>query len=412
VELPPSLVPVPTPVALVPSGTPRATVEPTETARAERPEALPDLDDVILPDAPVAVFHQRENEDLLRRAWSPVADEISPLEPRVVVPGAFEGYGRQTATVAVASPDDRLIAIRGLGSFGGDIGDRVRLLTQDGRELWSTDDADGFPVSPIWSPDGRRLVLPGPEGAWHILQIDGETVSEVPLAESWLPERPAGSPRPQVASRAGLEPIGFSVDARSLYTVERRTGGIETRPAARFGLDDGSYEPIHQVPNEGADALSPTGRLGYDSDPLTGRRYASPGLMLSTGPTDIRVSEANGEAAFTIKLDAVMGLAWAGDGRLLALEVDQVPEPSQLRLVPIDEDGVAGEPLLESGPISWATLVGVRDGHALVALATSGWDGEAILVMVRLEDGATATLPISLWLFSELEVGGWLNAAR
>jgi hypothetical protein len=132
-----------------------------------------------------------------------------------------------------------------------------------------------------------------------------------------------------------------------------------------------------------------------------------PGLALSTGPTDVRVFEADGREAFVVRLDVVVGLAWAGDGRLLALETDTFPEPSRVRLLPIGPDGTPGEPLGETGALSWASLAGVRDGHALLAFSAGPPDDRVLAVVLRLADGDTATLSLDPELAAELQFGGW-----
>jgi hypothetical protein len=151
----------------------------------------------------------------------------------------------------------------------------------------------------------------------------------------------------------------------------------------------------------------PLGRLGYDADPLTGRRALAPSAALSAGPTDVRVVEADGSEAFTVRLDVVVGLAWAGDGRLLALEMDLIPGPSRMRLLPIDASGRIGEPLIEGGHLTWASLAGARDGFALLGLAAGRSPAGVTVVVLRLSDGATATLPISPGRAAELYFAAW-----
>ncbi len=373
---------------------------PTRTSRPaalapERHERLPALSDVPLAGAPAVIFQQRTGDDLRQLAWSPDGGDLEPL---AVTPGAYAGIAEGDPALAVPAPSGELVVVRGIRASGGDDGDVVRLMTVTGRELWARHDAAGVPVAPIWAPDASRVLVAGSRGTWRILR---------PAADGTVAELAVDTAAAGTASEGYLVPVAFSGDGAWIYAARADVRRPGYRPAARISTADGRLELADHFPVDGPGAPVPDGRLGLDADPATGRRFMGPGLALSTGPTDVRVFEADGREAFVVRLDVVVGLAWAGDGRLLALETDTFPEPSRVRLLPIGPDGTPGEPLGETGALSWASLAGVRDGHALLAFSAGPPDDRVLAVVLRLADGDTATLSLDPELAAELQFGGW-----
>jgi hypothetical protein len=377
------------------SGAPAAVSSPRPTPRGPV-ERLPLVPDLRLADAPTVVFHHRHGPDLERLTWS--AGGSDGMRPLPHLTGVLEGIDDDEGFTAVASPDGTRLAIRGLGSFQGRDDDVVRIVTSDGEVLWSGNDAAGLPVAPIWSPDSRRVLVPGPGTEWRILTLGVEGVTELTI-------EPEADGREE--DDAFQAPLAFSGDGRWLYATVTNYREPGYWPAARYSTSDGRTTPLDAFPTDGQDAPSALGRLGFELDPLTGRRAVGPPLGPTVGPTHVRVFKADGTQAFGVRLDTIVGLAWAGDGRLLALETDSFPGPSRFRLLPIDAAGETGATLLDGGPLSWASLVGAYDGHVLLAFSAGRASNGVLVVLLRLRDGATATLPIEPELAAELHFGSW-----
>jgi hypothetical protein len=361
---------------------------------------LPELPNDDLPLAPRVVFLRRDGDDLERWAWQAGAPLAMEDGGRFV--GAYAGYGDAEPIVATFSPTGRVAVVRELTSIS-DPGstDRVRVVGDDGSVLLSRDDVRGWPFAPVWSLSGYRGVVAGPAGTWLLLEVAGRRLvaqREVAQVPQRVDPAPAGQRPIQV-------PVGFAANGEWMYvgSVNPLVGAAPIA-VARISTADGTTEAIGAFPDAGPDALEVAPGALY-TDPVSGRRI-DPFLPYANQPTDLRVREPDGREAFTLHFEALVGAMWTGTGSLLVLEADRFPESSWTRLVEIDAAGRAGRPMIETGPLGYAELLGVQDGHALISY---GGPGQPELVLWRLADRATATLRLSERDAVGLQPAGWAS---
>ncbi len=381
------------------NGTPRPVAAETPAVSG----ILPELSDDDLALAPRVVFTRRDGDDLERWAWQAGAPLAMEDGGRFV--DAYAGYGDAEPILATFSPTGRVAVIRELTSVS-DPGstDRVRVVADDGSVLLSRDDVRGWPFAPVWSPSGYRGVIAGPAGTWLLLEVAGRRLvaqREVPQVPQRVDPAPDGQRGIQV-------PVGFAANGAWMYvgSVEPLVASVPAA-VARISTADGTAEAISAFPDGGPEALEAAPGAAPETDPVSGRRI-DPFLPYGGQPVDLRVREPDGREAFALHYEAIGGAMWTGTGGLLVLEGDRFPGPSWTRLVEIDAAGRAGPPLIETGPVGLAQLLGVRDGHALIAYAVGG-PGQAELVLWRLADGATATLRAAEPETQGLQLVGWAS---
>ncbi len=93
---------------------------------------------------------------------------------------------------------------------------------------------------------------------------------------------------------------------------------------------------------------------------------------------------------------APLGSAWGGDGGLYVLAADSPIYPERTWLRRYGSDGTAGPPLLETGPIAGAGLIGVRDGFAALGITVGRPEAAAQVVLVDVADSSrTTALPLA-----------------
>jgi Tol biopolymer transport system component len=217
-----------------------------------RGAALPILDDVasngVVGTAQLSIsrtgtlVYRRggESSELLTVAWLDGAGKTRPL---LAKPGAYAHPS--------LSPDGQRLALEVTEGSGADIWvydwqrDTMTRLTFDGRSRY-----------PIWSPDGRNIVLQTPGAGMSVTRSDG-----------------AGKPQPLTQSKNLQYPWSFTADGKRMafYEQDSKTGrDLWTVPMESdgAGLRAGKPELFLQTPADERDpALSPDGRwLAYASN--------------------------------------------------------------------------------------------------------------------------------------------------
>ena len=364
---------LPFPIASLSAASPRAT--------SSRREVLPALTNEAFAGAPNPVLVERQGDEARLHAWNP-GDELRVVR---TFPGAFTGESQ----FAFISPDAQSIVV---ASFGGgtDAVDDARLLTGDGRVAWQS---GGIATirGVVWSSDSRMLVVGGASGAWIVVTIGARGTAEeqriVVTDAHRASARPSSAPSPPPSGdSSSLVPVAFSADGRWIYGAPVSGSSGSLRPTVRVSVSKGSVEAISRASTGGPDRIGPgDGRGGLD--PVTGRAIRwGINASIPGGPPTVEVTEADGSLAYRVEVGVVLGANWEADGDLLILAADGYPFPTQLRLLQVAPDGAVGPTVLSTGSVAWGELIGVRDGFAVLALATRQPDDMTQLVVVNLAD--------------------------
>jgi hypothetical protein len=359
---------------------------------APRIEHVLDVPNRALDGAPGVRLVARDARDLRLLGWTPGSAVANVRTIRDAIDDPDE-----VVLPFLAPVGDRALLL-GLGP-PGPAGGPARVVDTAGRTLWSGSEiAEGG----VWSDDGRLVALAGAGRVWHLVTVDDtnpahEVVVDLP-AEVFLPNPvPIGSlTLPRLAPRTA--PIGFSEDGAWIY------GGIISPELGiligefRVAVDGSRVEPVRDFGVGRPDGLRPqSGTFGGQLvDPATGR-LANWRVNADTagGPRTLEVRNADSGFAFTVDVATPLAWAWGGDGSLYVLSSDSLLYPNHAELIRVDPDGVAGPPLLETGPLARAGLIGVRDGWAAVVLWAERPAVEIQIVLVDLADPARVTaLPL------------------
>jgi hypothetical protein len=378
----PSISGSPSPMASFSSGSPQAT--------SSRREVLPALANEAFAGAPNPVLVERQGDEARLHAWN-TGDQLRVVR---TFPGAFTGESQ----FAFVSPDAQSIVVASFGG-GADGADSARLLTGDGGVAW---ESGGITTirGVVWSSDSRKLVVGAASGAWIVVTIGARGTAEeqrIVITDARLaPTITSSVPSPPPSGdSSSLVPVAFSADGRWIYGAPVSGTSGSLRPTVRVSIPKGTVEAISRAPTSGPDRIGPgDGRGGLD--PVTGRAIRW-GLNASIpgGPPTVEVTEGDGSLAYRVEVGVVLGATWESDGELLILAADGYPFPTQLRLLQIAPDGAVGPTLLSTGSVAWGELIGVRDGFAVLALATRQPDDMTQLVVVNLADkkATGVTLP-------------------
>lgn len=363
----------------------------TSQPKPSRREVLPTLANDVLPGAPNPVLVERHDNDARLFAWNP-GGSFRRIR-------TFSGAFTAESQFAFVSPDAESIVVASFGSGGEEGADNARLLTGDGRVAWESDEVTTS-RGVVWSSDSRKLVVGGASGAWIVVTIDsGGTateqrivVTDAPLAQTPGSSAPGPSPLDPAYS---LVPVAFSANDRWIYGAPVSGTSGSLRPTVRVSIPRGTIEAISHAPTSGPDRIGPgDGRGGLD--PVTGRaiRWGA-NASIPGGPPTVEVTEADGSLAYRVDVGVVLGANWDADGDLLLLAADGYPFPIQVSLLEVAPDGAVGPAVLSTGSVAWGELIGVRDGFAILALATRQPDEMTQLVVVNLVDAKATgvTLP-------------------
>lgn len=362
-----------------PSASTRRSTEP-------RVERLLDIPDSALAGAPSLRLVERDGLDLRVLAWTAGAglDEVRTLHG--VLGEADEPL------FPILAPSGDSILLLSLDGRAGPAKETARIVDGSGSELWTGSDL-ALESGGVWSPDGRLIAIAGNGRRWHLVTVEqagraSDRIVELP-PEVFLPSpTPIGSLTiPRLTPRT--VPLGFSADARWIYGgVVSPELGIFTGEF-RVAVDGTVVEPVRDFGVGRPDGLLPVpgtvgGRL---VDPVAGR-IASWRLNSDTtgGPPTLEIRNADAGFAFVVDTATPLGSGWDADGSLYVLSADSLLYADSATLARIGPDGIAEPPLLATGPITSAGLLGIRDGFAAVAMWMSKPAWAAQIVLIDLAD--------------------------
>ena len=358
-----------------PSAAPRRSTD----ARIERLLNLPDR---ALDGGPTIDLVEQDGLDLRVLRWTPGAG-LAPIrtfrgavaEPNQPVVPVLAPAGERVALLVPENPPRPGVPVV-----------TARVVDTAGSLLW-TDDDIALESGALWAADGGLVAIAGIGRRWHLIEFAPggrvrDRVIELP-GEIFLPS-PISVPR--IAPRT--VPLGFSANGDWIYggIVEPELGLIgEFRVAA----DGGRVERVGDLGVGRRDGLVPVpGTVGGQIvDPVLGRianlRWS---LTANGGPPTLEVRNPDAGLAFSVDAGVPLGSGWDADGSLHVLSADTLLYTDSATLARIRPDGTAEAPILASGPITSAGLLGIRDGYAAVALWTTKPDSAAQIVLVDLAD--------------------------
>jgi hypothetical protein len=364
----------------------------TTTSRSSRPrvEELLDIPNRPLAGAPRLTLVKQDGLDLRVRDWVPGA-ELATVR---TVPGAVKAT--DPAVFPVLAPTGGRILLFTLGGSGravaGTASDGARLIDRAGLVLWTGDDL-AAQSGAVWSSDGRLVITAGNGRRWHLVSIGsggGATERLVRLpGDVFLPSpTPIGS-----ISISRLDPrtvpLGFSSNGRWAY------GGIVSPELGiligefRIALDGPKVERVLDLGVGRPDGLAPRpGTLGGRVvDPVSGR-IANSRVNADTtgGAPSLEVRNADASFAFDVGRAAPLGSAWGTDGGLYVLSADNFLFPARAAFERISPDGSAGPPIVATGPITSAGLIGVRNGYAAMVISVTRPSTAAQIILVDVAD--------------------------
>ncbi|HEU4674064.1 MAG TPA: hypothetical protein VFS32_14325 [Candidatus Limnocylindrales bacterium] len=406
-------VPVLPPASVVPSAT--STVRASELPAAA-PATLPVVASTPLRDAPLLTLWRRDGDEAQVLAWDPRAPDAPP---RIVeeVPGLLRGVPDDADVLLADSPSGRFTLLSELssGSNGDDV-ETIRVADRGGSVAWSTALRGAVLVAPAWTPGRDQLVIPAP-GAWLTASFGtGRIPSQASIpVPTFQREWSAGGPHPLVPKIAG-----FSADGETVYAAAIDSPfGLGIRPLLAIDLATRQATRISALPGRLADE---TGRGGPPDltlvDPETGHVVGLP----PPGGSAVRIFGTDGVTSKAlIRRPVVLGASWTSSGRLAVLSTT-----TRAAADPFASPGGAGGPntaatklelFAGSGaPVRTAfatdhaergTLVPAPDGYSL---ALFGSDQAVELVLVRLDDGATAAVTLPASDLDGVRFLGWRTA--
>lgn len=370
-----------------PSTAPRGSIG----ARIER---LLDVPDAALDGGPTLVLVEQAELDLGLLRWTPGAGLTRIRTFR----GALSEANEAVVPILAPTGDRLVLLVPGNLVPGNDApADAARIVDDSGAAIWSGDDI-ATESGAVWSADGAVVAIAGHARRWHLIALDGagrakDRVVELP-GEIFLPSPiPIGSISiPRLAPRT--VPLGFSADGAWIY------GGVISPELGfligefRVATDGRRVERVGDLAVGTADGLLPRpGTLGGRLvDPAAGR-IANWRVNQNTtgGPPMLEIRNRDAGFAFTVDAAIPLGSGWDADGSLYLLAADSVLYANQTTFARVNADGSVGNPILETGPLTSASLLGVRDGYAALALWATKPDVAAQLILLDLADPARIT---------------------
>jgi hypothetical protein len=380
------------------SGSDPGSLDPPEPIASEilRP-TLPDYPNLAIAGAPGIGLARPAGNDLELSAWWPGDDA---LEPVGLVRGVFTAGDpfrfvdmspnlRYGVTIGPASSVENVIV--------------ARLFGHDGI-LWTSltagPGAVGRDPGPylalpaiVWAPDNTAVAV-GAGPAWTVIRIDGTEVSAQGVRVGRSAD-PPGSPGPEGDRSGEIVPVAFSADSRWLYGASVDESVPTFKPAVRIDLaaPELMIEPIARFPAAGPEALAPTRFPGPGIDPSTGRHIE----LVGSEPGDVELALFDADGAPLPLPDGIAGrfvsTAWLGGGRLFAMREVVTDERWSLAIDwgTVERDGMMIPWQAVDGRLTRGSVIAGRSGFALFDLRAGA---EEMLVMMRVDDGATGTLHI------------------
>jgi hypothetical protein len=206
---------------------------------------------------------------------------------------------------------------------------------------------------------------------------------------------PSADPGPEGDRSGDIVPVAFSADGRWLYGASVDASVPAYRPAVRIDLaaPELTIEPIARYPAGGPEALAPTRFPGPGIDPSTGRHTE----LVGPGPGDVELALFDADGTPLPLPDGIAGrfvsTAWLGGGRLFAMREVLTDERWSLAIDwgTVERDGTRSPWQAVDGRLTRGSVIAGRSGFALFDLRAGA---EEMLVMMRVDDGATGTLRI------------------
>jgi hypothetical protein len=384
--------PARTPSQPVESATRRATARPATVAPTP---SLPALASQILPFPGLAAILRRDGDALELLGWRSGEDAFRELAR---ADDAFVGIGPGALVLAELSPDGRHVLLATFDPLDGAERQALRLVSiETGEVVWSTNERLPGPGGLLWSPDSRLAVFTPPGDRWLVLELDenGQVTRRI---VDGIPTRPGV----EGSDSEFVTPVGFSGNHRWLYAASIQAEIL--RPSFRMDTRRGQLEPIEAFPIRGRRRLVPVDVPYPAVDPASGRTMSLP---MSGG--GVRVTDADGRAAFILPVARLQGLGWTDDGDLLLFETTAGTDDASTQLVPVGRNGARGDPIFEVPAYPAAFLSTVRDGYAgLVFLSDPERTGFE-LVLVRLSDGATSVVHVEAQTLQTFVAFDWFD---
>jgi hypothetical protein len=362
-----------------------------------RVEALPDIARVALPGSPEVTLVERSGvglRDLRIRVWTP---DDARVRTTTTFAAALPTED-VSAILPLVAPDRRhaiLIIPSGRPAVSAD---SARLVGPRGPPLWSTDGVMAASGG-VWSSDSRTVVVAGQPRTWWIVRLargggtaTGQKVTLPPAI--FLPtQMPYGSLSPLILEPRTV-PLGFSADGSWIYggVISPETGILFGQ--FRVSSDGATVEALPDFRVGERDGLVPrSGTVGSRTvDPSSGRVVSARINGNTTGgPVVVQVRGPDAAHLFTVDAPVTIGVEWGEAGGLYALISDKQIFPDRVDLVRYDPDGHASDPLFTTGSLTSASLVGVRDGYAVIGLLATRPAFDARIVAVDLADPSRAT---------------------
>jgi hypothetical protein len=362
-----------------------------------RVEQLLTLPNAAVAGAPAVDIIERDGADLLLDRWTAGAG----LTVVRRVPGALTGL-TDDSTFPIPSPDGRRILVLAASSEAA-VTDRGRLVDDAGRVLWEGRGIVALSGA-VWSADGRTVVMAGRPRRWQIVTIDDRGQAHARIVrlppEAFFPAVvPTGMVSP-IAIEPRTIPLGFSDDERWIYgaIVSPELGTLIGQ--FRMNVEGTIVKPTLTLGVGSPSGLQPQpGTIGGRIVDATTGRIADWHINsdVSGGPPTIEVRNADAGSAFIVRHGTPLGSAWDDNGGLWVLSADSLIYPQATSLDRYDSSGLVGSPVLTTGPIAGASLIGVRDGFAALAITVSRPTVGAQIVLLDLADpAAAAALPLTV----------------
>ena len=339
--------------------------------------------------APNLTVVEQDGLDLRVRVWAPGAG----LTTVRTVSGAVKSTDAAVFPVLAPTGDRILLFLLGGGATGsGGSNDRARLIDRAGKVLWTGTDL-AAQSGAVWSRDGRMVIVAGNGRRWHLVSIgsDGAATDRVVRlpGEVFLPSpTPIGSISISRVDPRTV-PLGYSDDGHWAY------GGIVSPELGlligefRVAVDGPKVERVLDLGVGRPDGLAPRpGTLGGRVvDPTTGRIANSRvNADTSGGAPSLEIRNPDSSFAFDVARAAPLGSAWGAHGGLYVLSADNFLFPAQAVLERIGPDAKAGPPIVTTGPIASAGLIGLRNDYAAIVISVTRPETAAQIILVDVTD--------------------------